>query len=158
MKWQNENGRIFVSRLVDPCKMIYPGGCNILAVLRQNKMTLMGNNKVFENSFPQVFIFSPNSACTMGFWRFQGLVNVVQPRAVPGHAKSWKKPWVFKLFQKRWCWRSSFGLHLFIFSRMLHLICLFWLQNLVWPHNSASSVTWRPRELRRLPKASQKEF
>ena len=59
-----------------------------------------------------------------------------------------KKPTVFKLFQKKWCWRSSFGLHLFIFWRMLQLISLFWLQNLLWPHNSASSVTWRPRELR----------
>ncbi len=26
----------------------------------------------------------------MGFWRFQGLVNVSRPRAVPGHAKSFK--------------------------------------------------------------------
>ena len=30
------------------------------------------------------------------------------------------------------------------------------VENLVWPHNSASSVSWRPRELRRLPKGSQK--
>ena len=129
----------------------------------------------------------------MGFWRFQGLVKVRRPDAVPGQAKSWKnnentwfpkqclhygvlgfsrageclkpvrssrtrkiikKPSVFKLFQKKWCWRSSFGLHLFIFWRMLQLICLFLLRNLVWPHNSASSVTWRPRELR-TPKWSQ---
>ena len=41
-----------------------------------------------------------------------------------------------------------------IFWRMLQLICLFLLRNLVWPHNSASSVTWRPRELR-TPKWSQ---
>ena len=26
-----------------------------------------------------------------------------------------KKPSVFKLFQKKWCWRSSFEVHLFIF-------------------------------------------
>ena len=43
---------------------------------------------------------SPNSACTMRFWRFQGLVILCRPRAVPGHAKPIKKPTVFKLFQK----------------------------------------------------------
>ena len=38
---------------------------------------------------------SPNIACSMGLWCFQGLVKVCRPRAVPGHAESLKKPQVF---------------------------------------------------------------
>ena len=37
----------------------------------------------------------------MGFWRFQGLVNVWRPRAVPGHAKSLKNLQFFKIFQEK---------------------------------------------------------
>ena len=40
---------------------------------------------------------------------------------------------MFKLFEKKGCWRSSFELGRFIFRRMLQLICLFCLQNLLWP-------------------------
>ena len=43
---------------------------------------------------------SPNSACTMGFWRFQGLVNLRRPRAVPGHAKSLKNLQCLSFFKK----------------------------------------------------------
>ena len=41
-------------------------------------------------TFTEFGEISPNSACTMGFWRFQGLVILSRPRAVPGHAKSLK--------------------------------------------------------------------
>ena len=44
--------------------------------------------------------FSPNSACTMGFWRFQGLVKVGCPCAVPGHAKSLKNHEFSSFFKK----------------------------------------------------------
>ena len=43
---------------------------------------------------------SPNSACTMGFWRFQGLVIVGCPRAVPGHSKSLKNLQFLSFFKK----------------------------------------------------------
>jgi hypothetical protein len=36
----------------------------------------------------------------MGFWRFQGLVNVARPRAVPGHAKSLKNLQFLSFFKK----------------------------------------------------------
>jgi len=36
----------------------------------------------------------------MGFWRFQGLVNVRRPRAVPGHAKSLKNLKFLSFFKK----------------------------------------------------------
>ena len=36
----------------------------------------------------------------MGFWRFQGLVKVRQPRAVPGHAKSLKNLKFLSFFKK----------------------------------------------------------
>ena len=52
--------------------------------------------------------------------------------------KMLKKPWVFKLFQKKWCWRSSFEVGRFSFRRMLQLICLFCLQIPLWPG-------WLPR-------------
>ena len=92
----------------------------------------------------------------MGFWRIQGLVNLSRPCGCSRTRKIIKKAWVFKLFQKKWCWRSSFELHLFIFRWMLQLILLFLLQNWMWPQNSASSATGRPREPWRLPKGSQK--
>ena len=76
--------------------------------------------------------FSPNSACTMGFWRFQGLVKVERPRAVPGHAKSLKNIQFLSFFKKKWCWRSSFEVHLFDFRRMLRLILLFLLKKCLW--------------------------
>ena len=43
---------------------------------------------------------SPNSACTMGFWRFQGLVKVRRPGLVPGHAKSLKNHQFLSFFKK----------------------------------------------------------
>ena len=46
------------------------------------------------------YFFSPNSACTMGFWRFQGLVILCRPRAVPGHAKSLKNLQFLSFFKK----------------------------------------------------------
>ena len=36
----------------------------------------------------------------MGFWRFQGLVKVARPRAVPGHAKSLKNLQFLSFFKK----------------------------------------------------------
>ena len=39
-----------------------------------------------------------------------------------------KKHLVFRLFQKKRCWLSSCGLHLFVFRRMLELILLFLLE------------------------------
>ena len=75
---------------------------------------------------------SPNSACTMGFWRFQGLVILCRPRAVPGHAKSLKNLQFLSFFKKKWCWRSSFEVHLFVFRRMLRLILLFLVKNCLW--------------------------
>ena len=69
---------------------------------------------------------SPNSACTMEFWRIQGLVKVTRTCAVPGHAESLNKHKLLSfVFQKKWCWRSSVEFHLFIFRRMLGLICCF---------------------------------
>ena len=47
-----------------------------------------------------LLVYSPNSACTMGFWRFQGLVKVCRPRAVPGHAKSLKNLQFLSFFKK----------------------------------------------------------
>jgi len=44
---------------------------------------------------------SPNSACTMGFWHFQGLVNVPGPRAVPGHAKPLKNLRLSSCFKRK---------------------------------------------------------
>ena len=49
-----------------------------------------------------------------------------------------KKPSVFKHFQKKWCWRSSFEVPRGSFRRMLQLICLFCFQNPLWPG-------WPPR-------------
>ena len=43
---------------------------------------------------------SPNSACTMGFWRFQGLVILCRPGPVPGHAKSLKNLQFLSFFKK----------------------------------------------------------
>ena len=54
-------------------------------------------NVSFSENLPD---HSPNSACTMGFWRFQGLVSVFQPRAVPGHAKSLKNLKFLSFFKK----------------------------------------------------------
>ena len=56
--------------------------------------------------------------------------------------------WVFKLFQKKWSWRSSFEVRRFIFWWMLQLICLFCLQNSLWP-------CWLPRWSQGAPEGSQ---
>ena len=58
-----------------------------------------------------------------------------------------KKPFVFKLFQKKWCWRSSFGLHIFVFRRMLRLMLLFLLKNCLWVTRSPKGYQggiWAP--------------
>ena len=65
----------------------------------------------------------------MGFWRIQGLVNLTRPCGCSRTRKIIKKAWVFKHFQKKWCWRSSPVVARSSFCRMLQLICLFLLQN-----------------------------
>ena len=58
-----------------------------------------------------------------------------------------KKPSVFKVFQKKWCWRLSFEVHLFIFGRMLRLILLFLLKDCLWVTRSPKGYQggiWAP--------------
>ena len=43
-----------------------------------------------------------------------------------------EKAFSCQLFQKKWCWRLSFEVHLFVFRRMLQLILLFLLKNCLW--------------------------
>ena len=85
-------------------------------------------------------LYSPNSACTMGFWRLQKVsVGVCFPalRGSPTRTII-QKPKVFEHFQKKWCWRLSFEVPRGSFRRMLQLICLFCFQNPFWPG-------WPPR-------------
>ena len=66
----------------------------------------------------------------MGFWRFQGPVILRRPRPLPGHAKSLKKPLVFKLFQKKMVLALEFWGPPFHFLRNASANLLVWVAKL----------------------------
>ena len=102
---------------------------------------------------------TPNSACTMGFWRNKSLVDDSGQRAPPRTRKMLKKQWVFKHFQKKMVLALEFGAPPFHFSTNALANIVVFVVKVVWPHNSASSVTWRPRapNPKMIPKSSQND-
>ena len=64
------------------------------------------------------------------------------PRAPLRPRKMLKKPSVFKYFQKKWCWRSSFEVARFKICRILELICLFLLQNALGSLGTPLGPAW----------------
>ena len=90
---------------------------------------------------PQTVLALWGSGVFKGWWMFPARARFLDTQ---NHEK---KPTVFKLFHKKWCWRSSFEVHLFIFWWMLRLILLFLIKNCLWVTRSPKGYQggiWAP--------------
>ena len=80
--------------------------------------------------------------------------KILWPPRAPPDTQNIKKQGVFKHFQKKWCWRSSFEVPRGSFRRMLQLICLFLLQKSLGSLGALfgqAAPQEVPRQLPRLP-------
>ena len=102
---------------------------------------------LFFQVFLKYFLYFPKQCLHYGVLAFSRAGEGQLPARGSRTRKIIKKPLVFKLFQKKWCWRSSFEVHLFDFRRMLRLILLFLLKNCLWVTRSPKGYQggiWAP--------------
>ena len=98
---------------------------------------------------PQIVSSFPKQCLHYGVLAFSRAGDCGPPGPGSRTRKIIKKPSVFKLFQKKMVLALEFGGPPFHFLRNASANLLVFVQSLVWPHNSASSATWRPMELQK---------
>ena len=74
-------------------------------------------------------IHSPNSACTMGFWRSLRAGKWYRAAGDFASTQNQQYPSGILAFSKKWSWRSSFEVPRVKIRRILQLICLFLVQH-----------------------------
>ena len=97
--------------------------------------------------FQKNMAFFPKQCLHYGVLAFSRAGEHNSPARGSRTRKIIKKPSVFKLFQTKWCWRSSFEFHLFVFWWMLQLILLFFIKRCLWVTRSPQGYQggiWAP--------------